>query len=143
MAGYCHEIYNSYYLLMFMPSIKFQAFSRDQISSMFDHYKISSGQSQTTLLSVIHNISQKHPKQLAHFLPQLCDDSIFQPETMNFRSAIISSVGGLNEVFFLNILKHDFNGGLKDLVMLRRRPSNLLDMFSGLHQNLNSLLVMY
>ena len=57
------------------------------------------------ILMTFRSISEKMPKKLVDFFPQICDDKIFKPESLNLRFSIISCVGGVNTVcsFTLNI----------------------------------------
>ena len=68
------------------------------ITKLFELYKRIPTLEKPTVLIIIKNISEKNPKILVDFLPQLCDDKIFKPDSMNLRSGIISCIGGINEV---------------------------------------------
>ena len=61
-------------------------------------YETANQGSQHMILMTIRAIGDKHPKKLAEFLPILCDDNIFKPESLNYRSGIIAGVGGVNKV---------------------------------------------
>ena len=65
---------------------------------MFDLYKKGNQSSKPLLLIIIRSIGEKHPENLVDFFPQLCDDSVFKPDSLNLRSSILSCVGGVNEV---------------------------------------------
>ena len=70
---------------------------------MFELYKDGNDSSRPLLLIIIRSIGEKHPDNLADFFPQLCDASLFKPDSLNLRSGILCCVGGVNEVLFLSL----------------------------------------
>ena len=68
---------------------------------MFELYKDGNDSSRPLLLIIIRSIGEKHPENLADFFPQLCDASLFKPDSLNLRSGILCCVGGVNEVIFM------------------------------------------
>ena len=77
-----------------------QVFTKTHISKLFDQYKTGSQQEQMMILLVFKAISEKRPSHLADFFPQLCDDSLFKPDSLTFRSSVVACVGGVNKVYF-------------------------------------------
>ena len=55
------------------------------------------------ILMTFRSISEKTPKKLVDFFPQICDDTIFKPESLNLRFSVISCVGGVNTVCFFTL----------------------------------------
>lgn len=48
-------------------------------------------------MTVIRAIGDKSPRNLVSFFPQLCDDTIFDAESLNYRVGIKTTLGGINE----------------------------------------------
>ena len=61
-------------------------------------YKEGNPASQPLILIIVRAIGEKHPKNLVEFLPTLCDDKLFKPDSMNLRSSIIAGIGAVNQV---------------------------------------------
>ena len=68
------------------------------ISQLFELYKRVSQNEDALILLILKSISEKNPSALVEFFPQLCDEAIFKPASMNMRSGIIACIGGINEV---------------------------------------------
>ena len=50
------------------------------------------------ILYILHDISQKNASNLKDYLPKICDDHLFNSESMIQRAAIIANIGALNKV---------------------------------------------
>ena len=51
-----------------------------------------------SILVILNAIAEKNPSCLVDFLPQLLDDEIFSPDSMDMRGMIIAGVGAVNKV---------------------------------------------
>ena len=79
---------------------------------LFDMYKNGHEASNPLLLMIIKAIAEKHPKNVADFFSQLCDSSIFKPDSLNLRGSIIACIGAINEVLNF-VCKTKFQDPLK------------------------------
>ena len=69
---------------------------------MFEMYRKGNPASTALILTIIKNIAEKYLHNIVDFFPQLCDDKIFKPDSMNIRSSILACVGGVDEVCVQN-----------------------------------------
>lgn len=67
---------------------------------MFERTKSGSQQELIVMLRAMKNVAEKHAENLAEFYSQLCDEKVFEEETMEIRSSIFASIGGVNKVTF-------------------------------------------
>ena len=65
---------------------------------LIDQYPNRNQHEQGITVIVFKHIAEKTPSSLIDLFPRLCDDSIFKPETLNFRQNVIECVGGVNQV---------------------------------------------
>ena len=75
-----------------------QVFTQEHILAMFEMYKEGNSTCQHIILTILRTIGEKHPKNLIDVLPQLCDDRIFSPDSLDMRCGIIAGIGALKKV---------------------------------------------
>ena len=75
-----------------------QVFTAPMVTKLIEMYKNAAESSKPLILFILKSTAEKNPKLLVEFFPQMCDDTIFKPATMNQRSGIIACIGGINAV---------------------------------------------
>ena len=70
------------YMRMILVSICLQIFTSSQITKLFDLCSTADTCGKVLTLSVICHIAENIQDQMIEFLPQLCDESLFNPDTM-------------------------------------------------------------
>ena len=90
-----------------MCAMSFKVFTKDHIEHLFWLYRVSNITDRPMILYILHDISQKNASNLKDYLPKICDDHLFNSESMIQRAAIIANIGALNKVctcFFLHFI---------------------------------------
>ena len=76
-----------------------KVFTHNQIQIILDWYQKATSQHEKNIIVIFFkHVSEKHPKSLVDFFPQMCDDSIFEPATLNFRCNTIACIGQVHKV---------------------------------------------
>ena len=101
LSFYEEYTYIMYRKTLVITFVYIQAFQQQHIAKLFEMYKAANQGSQGLILIIIRTIGEKHPKNLADFLPKLCDSKVFKPDSMNLRSSIIAGIGGVNKVILV------------------------------------------
>ena len=65
---------------------------------MFDRITTGSSYEKSDMLTAMNHISEKHASVLAEFFPKLCDEELFDEDSMDPRSNIIAHVGAESKV---------------------------------------------
>ena len=87
------QIYIAYIFYMVAESHA-EVFTPSMISKFLDLYPKITEAEKPMILLILRAIAEKNPSVLIKFLPKICDDDIFKPESMNVRSTIVSAIGG-------------------------------------------------
>ena len=68
---------------------------------MFERYKKGSDHEKYLVLMSLKAISEKFPKRLVEFFPQLCEDSVYKQDmtSVTLRCSTIACVGSVDKVF--------------------------------------------
>ena len=99
------QIYIAYIFYMVSESHA-EVFTQSMISKLLDLYAMVGEGEKPVILLILRAIAEKNPLVLIEFLPQICDDDVFEPESMNVRSTIISAIGGESEALGQKAIKY-------------------------------------
>ena len=82
-------------------------FNKSHIKRIFDRIRTGNQYERNEMLNGLKNIAEKHPAVITEFFHVLCDDEMFDEDSMDSRSRIIAHVGGVNKVsVFILFCKH-------------------------------------
>ena len=90
------QIYVAYIFYMVAQSHA-GVFTQSMISKLLDLYTIVGEGEKPVILLILRAIAEKNSSVLVEFLPRICDDNIFEPESLNVRTTIISAIGSVSE----------------------------------------------